>query len=134
MSAPATPPTSAELRKFGLLMAAIIASLFGLLLPWMFGRAWPKWPWIVTALFAVPATFAPIWLAPVHRAWMAIGAVLGWINSRILLAIVFYLVLVPMGFLMRLAGRDPMRRMKRGERSYRQPSVERPTEDMERPF
>lgn len=134
MSAPASSPTPAELRKFGLIMAAMVAGLFGLLLPWLFGRPWPTWPWIVTVLFAVPAGLAPPVLAPVHRAWMVVGAVLGWINTRILLAAVFYLVVLPVGFVMRLVGRDPMRRAKSAEPSYRQPSTERAAEDMERPF
>lgn len=134
MDAPPPAPTAAELKKFGFVMAAMIAGLFGLLLPWLFGRTLPLWPWIVAVVIALPALFAPLFLAPVHRGWMAVGGVLGWINTRILLAAMFYVVMLPVGLVMRLAGRDPMRRAKSGEPSYRQPSTERPAQDMERPF
>lgn len=134
MDAPPPAPTAAELRKFGFVMAAMVAGLFGLLLPWLFGRTLPLWPWIVAVVIALPALFAPALLAPVHRGWMAVGGVLGWINTRILLAAMFYLVMLPVGLAMRLAGRDPMRRAKAGDPSYRQPSTERSAQDMERPF
>lgn len=134
MTAPAIAPSPTELRKVGFVTAAMVAGIFGLLLPAIFGRAWPLWPWIVAVALTLPAGFAPSLLAPVHRAWMAVGAVLGWINTRILLAAVFYLVVLPVGFVMRLLGRDPMRRAKSPEPSYRQPSIERAVEDMERPF
>lgn len=134
MDARPPAPTAAELRKFGFVMAAMIAGLFGLLLPWLFGRPLPKWPWIAAVLIALPAFFAPSLLGPVHRAWMAVGAVLGWINTRILLAAMFYVIVLPVGFAMRLAGRDPMRRAKTADPSYRQPSTERSAQDMERPF
>ena len=134
MTAPAAAPSRTELRKFGFTTAAIVAALFGLALPWLFGRAWARWPWIVAVLLALPAGFAPALLATVHRAWTAVGSVLGWINTRILLAAAFYLVVMPVGVVMRLVGRDPMRRAKSVGPSYRQPSTERAAEDMERPF
>jgi Saxitoxin biosynthesis operon protein SxtJ len=134
MSSAPPAPTASGLRTFGLVMAAMVAGLFGLALPWLFGRALPMWPWIVAFVFALPALFVPTWLAPVHRGWMAVGAVLGWINTRILLAAMFYLVMAPVGLIMRLVGRDPMRRERGAEPSYRQPSAERASEDMERPF
>jgi hypothetical protein len=132
--APPTAPTSAALRSFGLIMAAMVAGLFGLALPWLFGRPLPLWPWIVAFAFALPALAAPRMLGPVHRAWMAVGAVLGAINTRILLAAMFYLVMVPVGLVMRLAGRDPMRRARRDDPTYRLPSTERAADDMEKPF
>jgi len=134
MAAPAIAPSPTELRKFGFVTAAMVVGIFGLLLPAIFGRAWPLWPWIIAVALTLPAGFAPSLLAPVHRAWMAVGAVLGWINTRILLAAVFYLGVLPVGFAMRLLRRDPMRRAKSPEPSYRQPSIERAVEDMERPF
>ena len=126
--------TIAVLRKFGFAMAAMIAGLFGLLLPWIFGRVLPIWPWIVAAALALPAWLMPGWLLPVHRAWVAFGAVMGWINTRILLAAMFYLLMLPVGLAMRLFGRDPMRRDRRDDASYRQPSTERAAQHMEKPF
>jgi len=41
---------------------------------------------------------------------MRFGAALGWLNSRILLGLMYFLVFAPMGVLMRLLGKDPMKR------------------------
>ncbi len=47
-----------------------------------------------------------------HILWMSVAAVLGYINSRILLSVMFYGVFTPYGIISRLAGRDPL--MRRG--------------------
>ena len=45
-------------------------------------------------------------------AWWAFAAVLGWINARVLLSIVFFLILTPVGVVWRLTGRDPLARRR----------------------
>jgi Saxitoxin biosynthesis operon protein SxtJ len=124
-----------ELRRFGLLMAAVIAGLFGGLLPLLKGHAPPVWPWVLAAMFLVPALAVPKALGPVHRAWMWVGHWVGWFNTRVLLSIVFYLVVTPMGLALRALGRDPMaRRAPSGAASHRRPSAAAPRERMERPY
>jgi hypothetical protein len=74
-------------------------------------------------------------LSVVHRAWMAVGHALGWVNTRILLGIVFYGIVTPMGLVMRLAGRDPMRRgFDAMASSYRVPRAPRPSGHLTRQF
>ena len=51
---------------------------------------------------------------------MALGLALGWINSRIILGLVFVIVLQPIAFLMRLSGYDPLKKRKNKEISYRE--------------
>ena len=58
----------------------------------------------------IPALVAPRVLGPVYRVWMAAGEALGWVNTRILLGLVFYGLITPMGLIMRLFGNDAMRR------------------------
>jgi hypothetical protein len=53
-----------------------------------------------------------------HAVWMRLAHALGWVNSRILLALLFYMVMTPMGLIQRLVGRDAMRRRGRGSSSY----------------
>lgn len=131
-------PTEAEtreLRSFGLTMAAVIPALFGLLLPWLWGREYRLWPWLVAAVFAGAALLMPVGLRTTHRLWTAIGHGLGWVNSRILLGVIYCAVVVPAGVVLRLAGRDPMhRRMDKAAPTYRSPSAGRGKEEMERPF
>ena len=128
-------PTRKELRNFGLLTGALTAGLFGLLLPLMRRHPLPTWPWIVALALVVPALAWPPALRYVHWIWVRIGLALGWINSRIILTILFFLVIVPMGLVMRAMGRDPVARKLDPEAStYRVPSRIRTRESMERPF
>ena len=128
-------PDRKTLVTFGLLVGGLVAALFGLLFPWLRGRPFPAWPWGLGAVLALWALGAPALLAPVYRAWMAVGAALGWINTRVLLGAVFYLVVTPIGAVMRMTGRDPLRRAfdpRAG--TYRVPSARTPRERMEAPF
>ncbi|MDH3901107.1 MAG: SxtJ family membrane protein [Gammaproteobacteria bacterium] len=77
------------LRKFGLITGAIVVGLFGLLLPWLLDHHWPVWPWVVAAALWVPALVFPAVLKPVYRGWMKFGAVLGFINTRLILGLFF---------------------------------------------
>jgi hypothetical protein len=52
----------------------------------------------------------PTALVPAYRAWMWLADVLGWINTRVILGVVFYAVFTPVGFVMRLLRHDPLRR------------------------
>ena len=51
---------------------------------------------------------------------MALGLALGWINSRIILGLVFFLVLQPIAFLMKFVGYDPLKTKKGNEMSFRE--------------
>jgi hypothetical protein len=124
-----------EMRKFGFIMAGMIAVLFGLLLPWLFDSGYPLWPWPVAAIFLLAAVAAPKILSPVHDVWMRIGHVLGWINSRIILGLMFYTVFFFAAILIRLLGKDPMaRKFDSSLDSYRVPSEVRERNHLEKPF
>jgi hypothetical protein len=130
-----TAPSRKDLRKFGLIMAGMIILFFGILLPWLGPLPRSGWTWVVAGVFAVVGLVAPAALGPVYRLWMKLGHVMGWINSRIILGIVFYAFILPMGLAMRLFGKDPMaRRLDLGKTSYRVPSKCAPRDQLERPF
>ncbi len=127
-------PDKKGLRDFGLTTGAIIVGLFGLLFPWLFDRPFPVWPWVVATVLALWALTLPNTLRPVYRGWMAVGHVLGWVNTRIILAVLFYLVFLPAGMIMRILGKDPMARKFTTDKSYRVPSTEYPANHFERPY
>ena len=54
------------------------------------------------------ATFLPTALHQVHQAWMTFALALGWVVTRIILTIVFYLIVTPVGLLQRLCGKRPL--------------------------
>ena len=113
-------PGSNELRKFGLVSAAIVVALFGLLLPWLFDFAWPKWPWILGGVLGLWGLLAPASLFFVYKYWMKFGQIAGWINTRIILGLLFFLLFFPVGVMMRLFASDPMRRkLDKDSKTYR---------------
>jgi hypothetical protein len=122
------------LRRFGLLTAVALTALFGLALPWAFGRSFPVWPWVVALPLVILALARPAALRPVYRVWMRMAAVLGIINTSVILALVFYALVTPLGLLLRWLGRDPMRRQFDATESYRITSRLPSGDHMERPF
>jgi hypothetical protein len=127
-------PDRPALRKFGLMMGALVALLFGLLIPWAFSRPWPVWPWPLCGAFVAAALAAPRALGPVYRGWMKFGAVAGYVNTRLILGLAFFGMIFPLGVLRRLLGDDPMRRKPTGGSTYRIHSAKHPSKDLERPF
>lgn len=97
-----------ELRSFGLLVGGVF-SVIGLWPMVVHGASLRLWPVVVGGVLMVFGGLLPRALAHVHRGWMWIGHVLGWINTRILLAIVFYGLITPIGIVYRLMGKDTMR-------------------------
>jgi hypothetical protein len=133
-----TMPSVAELRKFGLLFGTLIIGFFGLLIPFIWGLdiALTKWPWFVGAVFLLLALILPTALRPVHKGWMIFGLALGWFNTRVVLGLVFYMMIMPIGLFMRLVLRnDPMHRHLESKlESYRVISKKPAVKNMEKPF
>lgn len=128
-------PGKVELRKFGLVSGAIVATLFGLLLPWLFDYGWPWWPWVLAGILWLWSLVHGESLFVVYRVWLKFGHIAGWINTRIILGIVFYLVFLPAGLLLRLLGKDPMaRKLDGSSRSYRISSERTEKDHVERPY
>ena len=130
--------TPAELRKFGLITGAIIILFIGGFLPWWWEQnilQWQKITFPLGGALIVWALAHPASMIYFYKPWMKLAEVLGFINTRIILFIVFYGMFLPMGFIMRLFGKDPMqRKMESTLDSYRI-TRENPTKDhMEHPY
>ncbi len=122
------------LRDFGLVTGAIIAVLFGLFFPWLLEISIPLWPFALGGVLALWALVHAPSLRPVRTNWMKFGLLLSRITTPLIMGIVFYLVVLPMGLLMRLFGKDPMaRKLDPDATSYRVLSENTDT-SMERPF
>lgn len=110
MSPPPAAPTRtpADLRRFGTTVGGVFLLLAAF--SWWRGHVVP--PRVlggVGVLLVLPALVAPRLLGPVERAWMAMAAVLGAINTRILLSLIYVVVVTPIAWLRRLGG-DPLDR------------------------
>jgi hypothetical protein len=136
MSAPPyKAPDAAGLRKFGLVTGALFIGLFALI-PWLRHKPLPHWPLYPGTPFILLGLVAPRTLGPVHRLWMRLGGMLGWVNMRVILMVVFVVMLTPLGWILRLLSRDPLaRKIERGgQGSYRKSATPPSREQMTRPF
>ena len=104
-------------RSFGIVFAVVFL-LIGLW-PLLDGGAVRWWSLAVAFVFAVLAAVRPSVLAPVNRLWLRLGLLLNRIVSPLVMAVLFYLIITPFGFFMRLTGKDPLRlKYDPGARSY----------------
>lgn len=127
--------SSKELRNFALVTGTMFIVFFGLLLPWLWNAAFPAWPWILAVILGLWGILLPATLAPIHWAWMKLAHGLGWVNTRIILSAVFFLLFFPFGVVMRLMGKDPMsRHFDKNVGSYRVHSMSFSINKMEKPF
>lgn len=122
------------LRRFGLTTGGIVAVLFGVLFPLLFAASWPLWPWIIFVLLGIWAIVAPATLDPLYKGWMRVGILLGRITTPIILTLVFAVAFVPAALVMRLLGKDPMRRRFDSTDTYRLKSKNPSSENMEKPY
>lgn len=94
-------------RSFGLTFAAIFA-LVGLY-PWLFGGAPRWWALAVAAALVVVSLARPTLLAPLNRWWLKFGLLLHKIMNPLILGLMFFLIVTPMGLLMGLFRHHPVR-------------------------
>jgi hypothetical protein len=123
-----------ELRQFGLLVGAVF-TVMGLW-PLVFrGEPLRLWAVGIGGLLIAFGGILPQLLAPIHKGWMWVGHILGWINTRILLGIMFYALVTPMGIVFRLMGKDTMRRaFAESSTTYRVVRSPRPHSHMKNQF
>ncbi|MBV8774039.1 MAG: sxtJ [Deltaproteobacteria bacterium] len=123
-----------ELRHFGLLLGILIVVVFAGI-PLLRHHIILRWPWLIAAVLWILALIAPRALGYLHRGWTLLGSGLGWLNTRVILSLLYFLAVLPIGAVMRLAGRDPMRRKFEPEASsYRVQSAARRSNHLEQPY
>lgn len=111
------PFSDAQARKSALLVGGVFVAVAA----WNVYQARPAVYWATGAVGAL------LWLIGAastsasrafHAGWMRLAAALGWINSRILLSLIFFGLLAPTGMIRRLLGRDPLDRRGPQRDSY----------------
>ena len=94
--------------------------MIGLLIPALTGHGLREWTLWVGFIGLIIGLNSPRLLYYPYKFWMKLGLILGWVNSKIILGIVFIIVLLPISFVMRLIGYDPLRIKRKGEKTYRE--------------
>ncbi len=72
----------------------------------------------VAGLLILMLTFYPLGLRHIYLVWLKIAHFIGWVNTQIILTLLYYLVFTPMGVVMRLFGRDPLQRKLKSAGTY----------------
>ena len=96
--------TTAELRKFGIVMSVALSIVSSFLL-WR-GGGWATWGYIPASTFLMLGLIIPETLREVERIWMIGAEFLGAIVTRVLLMLSFFFVITPIGLLVQLFSKD----------------------------
>ena len=91
-----------DLYHFGLTMGIFFALLAGLL-AWKGKTTFPAFT-VLSILFLLLGFIKPLWLKPVQKVWMALAVLMGWVMTRVILSILFFLVLTPVSLISRTLG------------------------------
>lgn len=110
------PFTTAQARKSTLVVSAVLAAIGGW--QWYRGRETAVMVLAVSVGVLLVCAAIPPAARWFHKWWMTLAGILGYVNSRILLSLLYFLIMTPVGFFVRLSGHDPLTRRKGNEPSY----------------
>ena len=110
------PNSNKDIKSFGITIGIILFIISGLLM--YYGNYFYQPIAIVASTFIILGFILPIFLKPIYFVWMIFAAILGWIMTRVILSLVFYLILTPIGLITRLLGEDFLKLKKVDSESY----------------
>ena len=116
-----------QLKEFGLLIGFGFPILIGWLVPTITGhgfRVWTLWIGIPSLIIGF---LKPRLLYYPYKGWMVLGLSLGWLNSHIILGLVYLLVLQPIALILKLISYDPLKRNKSNQESYKEDKINHKT-------
>ena len=103
-------------RNFGIVF--FIVFLLITLYPLTYGEEIRVWSAIISLIFLVLGLFNSKILTPLNKLWFKFGLFLGKITSPIIMGIIFFLVVTPIGLLMKLLGKDLINLKYNNNKSY----------------
>ena len=126
-----------QLRQFGLMVGGVLI-LIGLWTLYQ-GKHEPARLilWSIGGLLIITGSIVPTLLRPAYWLWMKLAHLLGWVNTRLLLGIIFFVIITPMAIVMKVLGRDALnRKINKDADSYwiPRPPIESVKEHCERQF
>ena len=127
-----------EYKKFGLLFSIFFIIFFSFILPFLFNVILFKnfdhflikllyisdltyinkillWPFFISFLIAIISKFTPKIIYPLYVVWMNFASILGWVNSRVILFLIYYFIFVPTGFVTKIIFMEDRFSFKRNE-------------------
>ena len=98
------PNSNKDIRSFGITIGIILFIISGLLM--YSGKESYQLIAIAASIFIGLGLILPVLLKPIYFVWMTFAAILGWVMTRVILSLVFYLIMTPIGLLTKLLGED----------------------------
>jgi len=98
------PNSNKDIRSFGVTIGIILFIVSGLLI--FYGKEFYQYIAIIASTFIGLGLILPALLKPIYFVWMAFAAILGWVMTRVILSVVFFLIMTPIGLLTKLLGED----------------------------
>lgn len=90
-----------ELKKFGFLIASVFV-LIGVIIPFFKDRSFNPYLSAIAVILFLLAVVIPAALTPLYTVWMKLGKILNRINSFLILSIIFYALVTPIGIIFRM--------------------------------
>jgi hypothetical protein len=92
-----------DLRKFGLTVGSVLI-IIGCLLLW---KQKPSQFYFLSigAVLLLSGLLFPSILRPLNKAWMTLAVLLGWVMTRVILSLLFYIVITPISLIARISGK-----------------------------
>ena len=109
-----------QLREFGLLVGFGFPLIIGWLIPAIYGHIFRFWTLWLGLIFLFLGIIKPTTLHFPYKVWMKIGLILGWVNSRLILGLIFIFVVQPIAIIMKLIGHNPLKTKFTNQKSYRE--------------
>ncbi len=110
--------TAKDLKSFGLLMTWAFPLFIGIIAPWLIGLPPQWWTLWVSLFFISLALVAPTLLYWPHKVWMFVAGIIGFINTRLLLGATFYLIIFPIGVLLKLTNKLQFKKTSKQQSNY----------------
>ena len=113
--------TKKTLREFGIIFGTGLPIIIGWIIPSLFGHSPRAWTLAVGIPTLILSILYPRILRLPYKFWIKFGIILGWINSKIILGIVFFFILIPISLIMKTFKYDPLRKnISKDQISYRE--------------
>jgi len=129
-----TKVSDKELKEFALLMAWAFPLFIGVIAPWILGLGLQWWTLWVSFCFVSLSFISPKLIYIPYKAWMFIGGIIGFINTRVILGVTFYLLIFPIGIILRIFDKLQYKEQKNSYSNYVKRTDKLTKEQLENPF
>jgi hypothetical protein len=83
----------------------IILTVMGFYMLWK-GKNYVEYVFPLAAAFFITGLVIPFALKPVYKAWMVMAVIMGFIMTKVIMGVIFYMIVTPIGFVASIIGKN----------------------------